>query len=213
MWEPPPSDVAGTARCRRASLRRPPAAGRPLLRRRRRRSLLFNGHIDVVPVEPEERWRSDPFGAVVRDGKLYGRGACDMKGGVAAMVLAAETLAASASRSPATSSSARSPTRSPPAPAGSPRRARREGGRGHRPRADGLRRLGRLPRHRLPDHHRPGAARARRAAPAALAGRRGRERDREGPDRARGAARLREDWRRAPLTSTRTWRRPTSCPR
>ncbi|MCL2417742.1 MAG: M20/M25/M40 family metallo-hydrolase, partial [Conexibacteraceae bacterium] len=57
------------------------------------RSLLFNGHIDVVSAEPRDQWRSDPFVAEVRGGKLYGRGACDMKGGIAAMVLAAETLA------------------------------------------------------------------------------------------------------------------------
>ena len=56
------------------------------------RSLLFNGHIDVVPSDPRERWTSDPFRAEVRDGKLYGRGGCDMKGGVAAMVFAAELL-------------------------------------------------------------------------------------------------------------------------
>jgi acetylornithine deacetylase/succinyl-diaminopimelate desuccinylase-like protein len=49
-----------------------------------------------VPVEPRERWTSDPFKAEVRRGDLYGRGACDMKGGVAAMVLAAEVLAAEA---------------------------------------------------------------------------------------------------------------------
>jgi acetylornithine deacetylase len=57
------------------------------------RSLVFNGHIDVVSAEPREHWTSDPFVAAVRDGKLYGRGACDMKGGIASMVLAAEVLA------------------------------------------------------------------------------------------------------------------------
>lgn len=58
------------------------------------RSLLFNGHIDAVSVEPRERWTSDPFAAEVRDGNLYGRGSCDMKGGVACMVLATEALSA-----------------------------------------------------------------------------------------------------------------------
>jgi acetylornithine deacetylase len=58
------------------------------------RSLVFNGHIDVVSAEPREQWSSDPFTAEVRDGRLYGRGACDMKGGIAGMVFAAETLAA-----------------------------------------------------------------------------------------------------------------------
>jgi acetylornithine deacetylase len=57
------------------------------------RSLVFNGHIDVVSGEPREAWTSDPFTPEVRDGRLYGRGSCDMKGGIAAMVLATETLA------------------------------------------------------------------------------------------------------------------------
>jgi len=56
------------------------------------RSLVFNGHIDAVSYEPRERWTSDPLLAEVRDGLLYGRGTCDMKGGVAAMTVAAETL-------------------------------------------------------------------------------------------------------------------------
>jgi acetylornithine deacetylase len=73
--------------------------GRPQLVARRGgtgrgRSLLFNGHIDVVTPEPVERWTTDPFGGAVRGGRLYGRGACDMKAGVAAMVTAAEVLAA-----------------------------------------------------------------------------------------------------------------------
>jgi len=57
------------------------------------RTLLLNGHVDVVDVEPRAAWSSDPFDAVVRDGAVWGRGACDMKGGVACMVLAAEVLA------------------------------------------------------------------------------------------------------------------------
>ena len=57
------------------------------------RSLLLNGHIDVVTVEPRERWTSDPLKAEVRGGNLYGRGSCDMKGGIATMVFAAEVLA------------------------------------------------------------------------------------------------------------------------
>ncbi|WP_409464999.1 M20 family metallopeptidase [Amycolatopsis sp. GA6-003] len=46
-------------------------------------TLLVNGHVDVVPVS-EEDWSVPPFGGLVRDGLLYGRGACDMKGGIAA---------------------------------------------------------------------------------------------------------------------------------
>jgi acetylornithine deacetylase len=57
------------------------------------RSLVFNGHIDVVSTEPRDAWTSDPFVAQVRDGKLYGRGTCDMKGGIAAMVFAVEAIA------------------------------------------------------------------------------------------------------------------------
>ncbi len=48
--------------------------------------LCFAGHTDVVP--PGHGWRHDPFGGVVEDGRLYGRGACDMKGAVAAFVAA-----------------------------------------------------------------------------------------------------------------------------
>jgi succinyl-diaminopimelate desuccinylase len=51
--------------------------------------LLFAGHTDVVPPGPTEAWTAPPFGATIRDGKLYGRGAADMKGGVAAMLAAA----------------------------------------------------------------------------------------------------------------------------
>ncbi|MEU6660423.1 ArgE/DapE family deacylase [Streptomyces sp. NPDC046821] len=64
------------------------------------RSLLFNGHIDVVSAEPRNEWTSNPFVADVRDGRLYGRGTCDMKGGIAAAVIAAETLAALGIRLP-----------------------------------------------------------------------------------------------------------------
>jgi succinyl-diaminopimelate desuccinylase len=53
------------------------------------RSFGFNGHTDVVPVGDAAAWRFDPFGAEVKDGFMYGRGACDMKSGVAAFVAAA----------------------------------------------------------------------------------------------------------------------------
>jgi acetylornithine deacetylase len=94
MWEPERADVAGSRQL-------PDGvgfAGRPQMAARFEGagggpSLLFNGHIDVVPSEPRERWTSDPNRPEVRDGNLYGRGACDMKGGVAAMTFAAEVLA------------------------------------------------------------------------------------------------------------------------
>ena len=50
----------------------------------------FNGHIDVV--EAGSGWSTDPFGAELRDGRVYGRGSCDMKGGIAASVIACEAL-------------------------------------------------------------------------------------------------------------------------
>ena len=53
------------------------------------RSFGFNGHTDVVPVGDAAAWTHDPFGAEIVDGILYGRGACDMKSGVAAFVAAA----------------------------------------------------------------------------------------------------------------------------
>ncbi len=56
-------------------------------------TLLFNGHVDVVDVEPLAQWAHDPRAAVVEDGVVHGRGACDMKGGVACMTMAAEILA------------------------------------------------------------------------------------------------------------------------
>ncbi|MBS0350655.1 MAG: succinyl-diaminopimelate desuccinylase [Proteobacteria bacterium] len=50
--------------------------------------LVFSGHTDVVPPGPIEKWHSAPFQASVREGNLYGRGASDMKGALAAMVIA-----------------------------------------------------------------------------------------------------------------------------
>jgi succinyl-diaminopimelate desuccinylase len=52
----------------------------------------FNSHIDVVEVG--RGWTTDPFGGELKDGKIYGRGACDMKGGLAASIIAAEAFLA-----------------------------------------------------------------------------------------------------------------------
>src|SRR5712692_1754821 len=54
----------------------------------------FAGHTDVVPTGPLSEWHSDPFVQTIRDGKLYGRGAADMKSSIAAFVIAAEAFVA-----------------------------------------------------------------------------------------------------------------------
>lgn len=56
------------------------------------RSLILNGHIDVVPVGDAKHWTVDPFGGEVKDGKIFGRGAVDMKGGVASCIAAARAI-------------------------------------------------------------------------------------------------------------------------
>ena len=61
-------------------------SGRPVL--------CFAGHTDVVPTGPREEWLTDPFEPVITEGLLYGRGAADMKSGLAAMVTAAERFVA-----------------------------------------------------------------------------------------------------------------------
>ena len=56
--------------------------------------LCFAGHTDIVPAGPRENWASDPFVPQIRGGRLYGRGAADMKSGLAAMVVATERFIA-----------------------------------------------------------------------------------------------------------------------
>ncbi len=110
LWEPEPTGEGGqfvppgldfvgrpqlVARLAGDPGGRPAPPGGP--RRRPRvagssRSLLLTGHIDAVDVEPREQWTSDPFVATERDGLLFGRGANDMKGGLAALVVALEAL-------------------------------------------------------------------------------------------------------------------------
>ncbi len=54
--------------------------------------LIVNGHMDTVPVGDASSWTMDPFGGELRDGRVYGRGSCDMKGGIAAMVMAYDAV-------------------------------------------------------------------------------------------------------------------------
>ena len=94
VWEPEPELVAGHPMVPEGFT----FAGRPQLVARfpgsgAGRTLLLNGHIDVVSVDPVDRWSHPPHAGVVEGGLVHGRGTCDMKGGVAAMVVAAETLA------------------------------------------------------------------------------------------------------------------------
>jgi len=57
------------------------------------RRLIFNGHLDTFPLLEELPWTVPPLGGVLKDGRLYGRGVCDMKGGMACSLLAAALLA------------------------------------------------------------------------------------------------------------------------
>ncbi len=59
------------------------------------RSIILNGHIDVVPIGDESNWNHDPFSGRIECGKLYGRGATDMKGGNVALLMAIESIIAS----------------------------------------------------------------------------------------------------------------------
>jgi acetylornithine deacetylase len=59
------------------------------------KSLILNGHIDVVPVGDETSWELDPFSGHIESGRLYGRGATDMKGGTVSLLMALESIIAS----------------------------------------------------------------------------------------------------------------------
>ncbi|HXW79914.1 MAG TPA: M20 family metallopeptidase [Acidimicrobiales bacterium] len=81
---PPPANAPPTS----SPVGQDAGAGGP-----RRPTLIVNGHTDVVPALAG-RWRHDPFDPVARDGRLYGRGTADMKGGVAAAICALDTVRA-----------------------------------------------------------------------------------------------------------------------
>jgi len=56
------------------------------------KSIILNGHIDVVPEGDRTKWKHDPFSGKIEDGKMYGRGTTDMKGGNVALLLAMEAI-------------------------------------------------------------------------------------------------------------------------
>jgi len=58
------------------------------------KSLILQGHCDVVPTGPLEMWETPPFVPVIRDGKMYGRGACDMKSGTIGALYALDAIKA-----------------------------------------------------------------------------------------------------------------------
>ena len=139
---------------------------------------------------PSSEWTSDPFTGVVRDGRVYGRGACDMKGGVAAMVVAAETLRAldvplrgdllvnTVTDEESTGLGSLASALDGAAADG-----------GDHPRADQPDRLARHARDADARDHRRGSRRARRLPARPDGSRRARQRDRQHADRARRAAR------------------------
>jgi len=103
----PPSDTHAVAQVAEALLRAIPGmeveriepeprvvslVGR-LEGRRPGRRLIFNGHLDTFPLLEQLPWTVPPLGGVLKDGKLFGRGVCDMKGGMACSLLAASLLA------------------------------------------------------------------------------------------------------------------------
>ncbi len=98
VWEPPPTGTGNrvvpdgldfTGRPQLAAHLRGASGGR---------SLLLNGHIDAVSADPIVQWTSHPHKPEVRDGLLFGRGSCDMKGGIGGMLFALETVVRSGAK-------------------------------------------------------------------------------------------------------------------
>ncbi|MGE6752379.1 peptidase [Rossellomorea sp. NPDC071047] len=94
IWEVKESDVCDHPfyRCDRENFEGNPNVVGVLKGTGGGRSLLLNGHIDVVPEGDRKNWTYDPYGGVLEDGRLYGRGSTDMKGGSVALLLALEVV-------------------------------------------------------------------------------------------------------------------------
>lgn len=97
VWEPDPETLHGhPGYFETSSFQEHGYTGRPnvaaVVQGGEGRSLAFSGHIDVVSPDPVEDWTYGPWNPVVKDGKLFGRGSGDMKGGIAAFVYAAQAI-------------------------------------------------------------------------------------------------------------------------
>jgi acetylornithine deacetylase len=99
VWWPEVSDLENSgATVLDPELRQIGYEGRPLVvgtleGSRKGRGLILNGHVDVVSPEPLDKWTHDPWGGEEEEGsKIYGRGASDMKGGIAVMVMAVDSI-------------------------------------------------------------------------------------------------------------------------
>ncbi|HEY0791126.1 MAG TPA: ArgE/DapE family deacylase [Chthoniobacterales bacterium] len=97
LWEPDATALLQKYRGRPGAQQGRDFTGRPNLAGTLKglgggRSILLTGHIDVVPAGEPSHWNHPPFAGVVDDGRVYGRGAVDMKGGVTCMLVAAELL-------------------------------------------------------------------------------------------------------------------------
>ncbi len=93
LWEPEPIGIGHPYVAAELDFRgRPQLVARLAAAAAGGRSLLLNGHVDAVAAGSRRDWTSDPFRAQVRGERLYGRGACDMKGGLADLLFAVEAL-------------------------------------------------------------------------------------------------------------------------
>lgn len=93
VWEPNLSEIGPYP----FSLKEQTFKNRPQLVGRRAgsgggRSLILNAHIDTVPADPVSQWKHNPWGGEILDGRVYGRGAVDMKGGAASIIAAIEAI-------------------------------------------------------------------------------------------------------------------------
>lgn len=103
LWDPDGPALYEKYRGRPGANPRRTFEGRPILGATLKgagggRSMMLTGHIDVVPPGPSAHWRTDPFRAAIRDGRVIGRGAVDMKGGIACMLTAAAIVRESGMR-------------------------------------------------------------------------------------------------------------------